>query len=40
MTASAAIPGLDAAARALAQGRSVVLPNATPLTYILVATDP
>jgi tRNA A37 threonylcarbamoyladenosine synthetase subunit TsaC/SUA5/YrdC len=35
-----ALPGLGAARRALAAGRPVVLPNATPLAYIVVATDP
>ena len=34
------VRGLDAACRALAAGRPVVLPNATPLAYIVVATDP
>jgi tRNA A37 threonylcarbamoyladenosine synthetase subunit TsaC/SUA5/YrdC len=34
------IPGLDVACRALAAGRAVVLPNATPLAYIVVATSP
>jgi tRNA A37 threonylcarbamoyladenosine synthetase subunit TsaC/SUA5/YrdC len=34
------LPGLDAACRALAAGRPVVLPNRAPLAYIVVATDP
>lgn len=34
------VTGLDAACAALAAGRAVVLPNATPLAYILVATSP
>jgi L-threonylcarbamoyladenylate synthase len=38
--AAAGLPGLDAACRALAAGRPVVLPNATPLAYIVVATKP
>jgi tRNA A37 threonylcarbamoyladenosine synthetase subunit TsaC/SUA5/YrdC len=34
-----ALPGLDAACHALAAGRPVVLPNAPPLAYIVVATS-
>jgi tRNA A37 threonylcarbamoyladenosine synthetase subunit TsaC/SUA5/YrdC len=37
---AATVPGLDLACRALAAGRAVVLPNATPLAYIVVATSP
>lgn len=36
----APLPGLEAACRALAAGRPVVLPNATPLAYTVVATSP
>lgn len=35
-----AVAGLDAACAALAAGRPVVLPNATPLAYMVVATSP
>jgi L-threonylcarbamoyladenylate synthase len=35
-----ALPGLGEARRALAAGRPVVLPNPTPLAYIVVATNP
>jgi tRNA A37 threonylcarbamoyladenosine synthetase subunit TsaC/SUA5/YrdC len=35
-----AIPGLETACRALASGHPVVLPNASPLAYIVVATSP
>jgi hypothetical protein len=34
------LPGLDAAYRALAAGHPRVLANATPLAYIVVATNP
>ncbi|GEL24065.1 hypothetical protein PSU4_30190 [Pseudonocardia sulfidoxydans NBRC 16205] len=34
------LPGLDAACRALARGQAVVVPNPSPMTYGLVATDP
>lgn len=36
----AALPGLDAACRALARGRAVVVPNPSPMTYGIVATRP
>jgi hypothetical protein len=35
-----ALPGLEVACHALAAGRAVVLPNAPPLAYIVVATSP
>lgn len=35
----AALPGLEAACRALARGQAVVVPNPSPMTYGLVATS-
>ena len=34
------LPGLDEACRALAEGRAVVVPNPSPMTYGIVATSP
>ncbi|MDN5913988.1 MAG: Sua5/YciO/YrdC/YwlC family protein [Pseudonocardia sp.] len=34
-----AVPGLDAACRALARGQAVIVPNPSPMTYGLVATS-
>lgn len=40
MAGGGELPGLDEACRALADGRAVVVPNPSPMTYGVVATKP